>query len=242
MDPSTEKVMHSRILVVDDEPAILKLLRVLLSRAGFDVITCRNTAEAFVLMEEDSFDCVITDAIMPGMTGFDFVKAIRHHPALGALPILMLTRKREREDVKKAVEAGVSDYLVKPIDEQLLLDKVQRCLKKGLDSNSHIFELALIGDPQKAEIKIACEVVAISETGMTIQTPFPLTLDMDIQILSEIFAAMGLKQPILKFLNCEKVVLDNPVYRTRLSFMGVTEEDAKKVRGWIRREAIRRRK
>lgn len=245
---TNEKVIHSKVLVVDDEPAVLRLLQALLQRARYDVVTCRDSDSAMKHLSENSFDCIITDVIMPGLSGFEFVKTLRLHPVYGRIPILMLTRKRDRQDVKKAVEAGVSDYLVKPIDEQLLLDKVQRCMKKGQDSQSHIFELSLKANPVPAELQIACGIISVSETGLTIETDFPLTADHDFKLDNHLFEEMDLKKPILKFVNCERAEKTNDddvaekVFHTRLSFVGFTEDDLKKVRAWLRKEALRRRK
>jgi DNA-binding response OmpR family regulator len=127
-----EPAPPTRVLVVDDEPAILQFLNVLLTRSGCKVTMAESAVEARKMLDQDpkGFDCVITDAIMPEVTGYDFVTALRSDPKFVALPILMLTRKRHRKDVKLAVEAGVTDYVLKPIDDALLLEKLKICVAK----------------------------------------------------------------------------------------------------------------
>src|SRR6185312_14457496 len=89
--------------------------------------------DALRLLSQKKFDLVITDAMMPKMTGLDLVRTIRRNPSFQHLPILMLTRKSDRSDVQKALEAGITDYVLKPIDEHLLLDKVTLSLKDDED-------------------------------------------------------------------------------------------------------------
>jgi DNA-binding response OmpR family regulator len=117
---------------VDDEPAILQFLSTLLTRSHCEVTVAESAIEARKLLDKDpeAFDCVITDAIMPEITGYAFVASLRTDPRYMALPVLMLTRKRHRKDVKLAVEAGVTDYVLKPIDAALLLEKLKLCMVK----------------------------------------------------------------------------------------------------------------
>jgi len=119
-----------RVLVVDDEPAILALLVQMLTRSRCTVTTAESANQAHTLLESGTaqFDCIITDAVMPGVSGYDFVTRLRKDPRFRELPVLMLTRKRHRKDVKLAVEAGVTDYVLKPIDEALLLEKLRSCV------------------------------------------------------------------------------------------------------------------
>jgi DNA-binding response OmpR family regulator len=130
--PSSPAKPASRLLVVDDEPAVLEFLRALLSRSRYEVTTAESASEARRILDRETqaFDCVITDAIMPEVTGYAFVASLRTDPRYAQLPVLMLTRKRHRKDVKLAVEAGVTDYVLKPIDDALLLEKLKLCLSK----------------------------------------------------------------------------------------------------------------
>lgn len=235
----------ARLLVVDDEPSALKMIHMMLRKARYDVTTCSSGAEALNLIGQRSFDLVVTDAIMPTMTGYDLVKAIRRHPEMGTLPVLMLTRKRHRQDVKRAVEAGVSDYVLKPIDEHLLLDKVEMCLKKG-SGKRHMYELQLSGPEAEAELIFGCRVVSISESDFSIRATIPVDETTDFGFKSMLFEQIGIPSPVFKFLACERKEGDshfkNMPYEARFSFMGVPEQDLQKIRAWLQRETIKRRK
>lgn len=236
---------NGRLLVVDDEPAVLKLVKTMLGRAQYDVTICGSAIEGLRLMDDNPFDCVITDAIMPVMTGYELVKAIRRHPVHAAVPVLMLTRKRHRQDVKKAVEVGVTDYVLKPIDEHLLLDKVELCLKKGTGTK-HTFELSIAGEQSLAELKIDCRIITISETEMTMRLPFPVAELGTTTIASKLFDEIGIQMPYLSLVCCDRGPAIDDFrgfdYEARFAFVGVREADLMKIRAWLQKEAIRRRK
>jgi two-component system chemotaxis response regulator CheY len=236
----------AKLLVIDDEPAVLKLVKSMLNRARYEVSTCASGTEALRLIEDGAFDCIITDAVMPVMTGYDLVRAIRKHPQLSELPVLMLTRKRHRQDVKRAVEVGVSDYVLKPIDEHLLLDKVELCLRKG-GGKRHIFELTMSGEAAKAQITMPCEVSVISESDICLRVPLQLTPEHAFDFRIPVFEQLGIAPPILKFVRCE--LMYDPLrerkdlrYEARFTFVGVPEADLRKIRAWLQKEEIRRRK
>ncbi len=236
---------NGRLLVVDDEPAVLKLVKAMLGRAQYQVTICGSALEGLRLMDDNPFDCVITDAIMPVMTGYELVKAIRRHPVHATVPVLMLTRKRHRQDVKKAVEVGVTDYVLKPIDEHLLLDKVELCLKKGT-GKKHIFEFSVSGDQANAEMRLECRVITISETEMTLRLPISITEIGSTTFHSKLFDEIGIQVPYLSLVRCEQgpalADLKGFDYEASFSFVGVRESDLMKIRAWLQKEAIRRRK
>lgn len=236
-----------RLLVVDDENAVLKLVKAVLTRADYLVATCTSGAEALRLISQGRFDCVITDAVMPVMSGYDLVKGLRSNRRYHDLPILMLTRQRKPEDVKKAMSAGVNDYVLKPIDEQILLDKVGQCLKKGQIARQ-VFEAPVIESESKAELAVQSRVISLSESGLVVRLPFLLEGGLPFRLLTPIFADIGIEPPLLAFRGCEEDLQDDvPGFReypyvARLAFVGLPEPELKKIRTWALRQDIRRRK
>jgi two-component system KDP operon response regulator KdpE len=105
--------MPGRILVIDDEPQITRVLRAALSAQGFDVRTANDPEEGLRTFKEWSPDLVITDLMMPGMSGVEVTRAIRQH---AATPVLVLSvREHERSKVE-ALDAGADDYVTKPFE------------------------------------------------------------------------------------------------------------------------------
>ncbi len=116
-----------RILVVDDDPAALALVEKILRSDSCLVTSVEAGAQALNQLRTGSpgFDLLIVDALMPYMDGYELVREIRADAQLTNTPILMLTSKRQREDLKKAVAAGVNDYIMKPVDMALLKEKAR---------------------------------------------------------------------------------------------------------------------
>jgi two-component system KDP operon response regulator KdpE len=117
-----------RILVVDDEPQITRVLRASLASSGYEVILARDGVEAFDLFRESTPDLVITDLFMPRMDGIGLTRAIRQ---IGDTPIIVLS-VREQETMKvAALDEGADDYVTKPFSMQELLARVRAQLRKS---------------------------------------------------------------------------------------------------------------
>lgn len=235
---------NPKVLVIDDEPSALKLVRALLTDAAYDVTVCDRPSEGLKLLSQMPVDCVITDAMMPEMSGLELVRSIRSQPSLARIPILMLTRKRQREDVTSAIQAGVTDYVLKPVDEQLLLDKIELCLSKGL-GRKFVFRHFLNDARPNAGIQLEASIVSISESDMVLHTHCPAHSKLRFRLDSRIFAEIGIRQPEMAFVSCRPLssnVDSDFEYEVTYSFVGVPEEDLRKIRGWVRMREIQRRK
>ena len=117
-----------RILVVDDEPQITRVLRASLTSSGYDVLLARDGIEAFDLFRESVPDLVITDLFMPRMDGIELTRAIRQ---TADTPIIVLS-VREQETMKvAALDEGADDYVTKPFSMQELLARVRAQLRKS---------------------------------------------------------------------------------------------------------------
>lgn len=114
-----------RILVVDDDPTSLRIVRSLLERAGHQVATARNGNEALAAALKDPPQMVVTDWMMPEIDGVELCKRLRSTVAGRDLYILILTGQNEEERIVEAFEAGVDDHLAKPVNSKLLLARIR---------------------------------------------------------------------------------------------------------------------
>lgn len=120
--------MPGRILVIDDEPQITRVLRAALSAQAYDVRTANDPEEGLRVYHEWPPDLVITDLMMPGISGVEVCRAIREHDAT---PILVLSvREHERSKVE-ALDAGADDYVTKPFGIQELLARVRAHMRRA---------------------------------------------------------------------------------------------------------------
>lgn len=118
---------RARILVVDDDASLRRILELQLEEAGYDVLTARDAAEALARLEEGAPALVITDLKMPGASGLDLLQALRsRHPEL----TIIITAFGSIETAVEAMKAGAYDYLTKPIDYEQLLLVVRRALER----------------------------------------------------------------------------------------------------------------
>lgn len=122
--------MSPRILVVDDEPDLLELVRFNLSQAGFEVETAATGREALERLEASPPDLVILDLMLPDVSGNDICRQIRGDPALAELPIVMLTAKSEEVDRVVGFELGADDYVAKPFSPRELTLRVRAVLRR----------------------------------------------------------------------------------------------------------------
>jgi len=128
--------VHTRILIVDDMSSLRDLLKAYLRRLGY-----RNISEAedgrvayqALLAAKASgaqFDLIISDWNMPNLDGLEFLKLVRSSPEWKNLPFLLLTTESEKAKVLEAVLANVSNYMVKPVEEEMLKDKLKKVWEK----------------------------------------------------------------------------------------------------------------
>ena len=118
-----------RILVVDDALTIRELQRSILERAGFDVRVAIDGKHALSALAEAPCDLVLTDIEMPNMDGFALTEAIRAHPTLANIPVLILSSRSSADDRQRGLDAGADGYIDKSgFDEASLLTAVNRLL------------------------------------------------------------------------------------------------------------------
>jgi two-component system sensor histidine kinase ChiS len=117
------------ILIVDDEPVNLLLLKKFLTSLNFNVLTAQNGALALQIVDTASLSLVILDVMMPGLSGYDVCSQIRKKFSPRDLPVILLTAKNTSEDLKKGFESGASDFITKPFDRDEIKARLEFHLK-----------------------------------------------------------------------------------------------------------------
>jgi CheY-like chemotaxis protein len=124
-----------KLLVVDDEPAIIELIRAILEKAGYAVMTAHDGRSAIDLIRRESLSAAILDINMPEMDGFSVLETLSGDPSCVMPKTLVLTARMGMGDVEKAIALGASDYLSKPFSDLALLRRVGRLLGEGVHLN-----------------------------------------------------------------------------------------------------------
>jgi two-component system chemotaxis response regulator CheY len=121
---------NMKILVVDDMTTMRRIVKNILKQLGFaNVEEAENGQEALQKLRAEPFGFVVSDWNMPVMTGIDMLRAIRADPQLKSLPVLMVTAEAQQANLVEAVQAGVSNYIVKPFTAETMQEKLQKIFK-----------------------------------------------------------------------------------------------------------------
>ena len=125
---------EGKILIVDDEPRIRKLVRNFLTREGYEVLEAGDGAEALhVFNTQHDLNLIILDVMMPKMNGYEVLKKIRE---TSKIPIIMLTAKTSEEDELQGFNLGVDEYIGKPFSPKILVARVNAVIRRGQTDNA----------------------------------------------------------------------------------------------------------
>ena len=128
------------ILLVEDEPEIRDMLNFALSRAGFHVVEAATAEDAMIRLDGGLPNLLIVDWMLPGMSGVEMARRVRHDDHTGELPIIMLTARGEETDKLKSFDSGVDDYMTKPFSPRELVARVKALLRRSGAPDSDVLE------------------------------------------------------------------------------------------------------
>lgn len=122
--------MGYKILVVDDEPPIVRLMEFILARQGHEMVVAVNGEEALARVREHDPDLVLLDIMMPRIDGYEVARRLRADPEHQDIAIIMLSAKAQEEDIRKGMEVGVNEYITKPFSPEHLVHVVTGYLSR----------------------------------------------------------------------------------------------------------------
>ena len=169
-----------RILLVDDELSVQKLLAYPLRKEGYDVIPALDGREALERLRDDNFDLVVLDVMLPRMDGFDVCRAIRSR---STVPIIMLTAKTEETDKVLGLELGADDYITKPFSVREFRSRVKAVLRRAALAQPE----AQFEEPIEAgELSIDFEKRSVTVRGESVRLTY-----VEFEILAALARAPG---------------------------------------------------
>ncbi len=125
---STAPDLRVKILVVDDEPKVIELIRKMLEGYGYGVVSAADGPEALQQAREHRLDLILLDLAMPNMHGLEVLTQLRASKITSQIPVIVVTAHNDTRSILKAKELYVAEYLTKPFDLDALLDAVRRSL------------------------------------------------------------------------------------------------------------------
>ncbi|MFN5515904.1 MAG: response regulator transcription factor [Cyanobacteriota bacterium] len=163
---------HSRLLLVDDDPNLILLVKDYLEFQGYEVATAENGREALEILEQKVPDMIICDIMMPEMDGYALIEKIRQDSRLSWIPVMFLSAKGQSQDRVKGLNTGADVYLVKPFEPEELVAQVESSLRQtrrlmGLNSRPSDDNLRIQVSPQVELTPTERKVVQFVSQGLS---------------------------------------------------------------------------
>ena len=150
--------MKASILLVEDEPQICRVVKAYLEQADYTVTTANNGKDALRLATGESFDLIILDLMLPGISGEEICQRVRHQ---SDVPIIMLTAKSGEEQRIVGLELGADDYIVKPFSPRELVARVKALLRRTSGNTTGVMAEILRFDQGRLEIHLGAKEVRV---------------------------------------------------------------------------------
>jgi len=122
--------MAKKILIVDDEPEIVKMVTLRLKASGYEILSGTTGEDALKLTKEQNPDLILLDVMMPPPNGFKVCRTLKDDPDYKHIPIILLTAKATESDQFWGTESGADDYVTKPYNAEELLEKIKKLLEE----------------------------------------------------------------------------------------------------------------
>lgn len=122
----SQKLRKRTVLLVDDEPEILSFLEKMLRACNYAVLKASDGVAALKIISREKPDLVLTDLMMPEMSGYALIRILKQDPATAGIPVIMISCKGTVDEVNKGLECGADDHVSKPVDFNLLLPKIAK--------------------------------------------------------------------------------------------------------------------
>src|SRR4051812_3320440 len=117
-----------RVLIVEDSPTQAKKLQLVLDSLGYDLVLARDGAKGLETFAGGDFDLVLSDVVMPGLSGYELCRSIKNHPRGASVPVVLLTSLNKPIDIIRGLECGADNYISKPFHEDALAGRIQAIL------------------------------------------------------------------------------------------------------------------
>ncbi|UNC90880.1 response regulator transcription factor [Candidatus Contubernalis alkaliaceticus] len=156
--------MNKKVLIVDDEESILKLIQFNLEKSGFEVVTAEDGLRALELVKQNEPDLIILDIMLPGIDGIEVCRSLRKEDI--NLPVLMLTAKEDEIDKILGLEIGADDYMTKPFSVRELIARVKALLRRSFQYGDKGEERLRVNDlevfPDRYEVMVRGESITLT--------------------------------------------------------------------------------
>jgi len=226
--------MSKRILLVDDNPDTARYARMILNRQRYDVEVATSGRQALDMAGASQPNLVLLDLRMPGLDGFAVLQVLKSSPTLKKIPVVVLSGKRKREDVARAIREGAADYVTKPIDEDVLLTKIRSVLQvedgtEEPEEDSSRFAQRVVNEEGTVTIQGQVEVASENEVLFFMQ--IRLEPKQSVELSMPLFAQLGIEHPLARIVSRSPGERDgHPGFFYCMELVGLPEADRQRLR------------
>lgn len=158
-------MLKQRILVVDDDKEVVRLVRAYLEREGYDVLVAYDGETAVHILRRDQPDLLLLDLMLPDRDGWDITRLVRGDPALASIPIIMLTARVEDTDKIIGLEIGADDYVTKPYNPREVVARVRARLRTQESLLPRVLRVdGLEMDLERREVRVGDRLIELTPT------------------------------------------------------------------------------
>lgn len=165
-----------KIIIVDDDPDIIRLVTENLEKNGYDIRPATTGKEALDLLKQDRPDLVILDLILPDMDGLEICKKLKNDSSMNGVGLLMLSSRDDEADIVTGLELGGDDYVTKPVSSRVLLARVRAVLRRRQeqpeDEDSVVQYDEFTIDPRRVEVRYKDELLNLTRSEFRIMHLF----------------------------------------------------------------------
>lgn len=211
------------ILVIDDDPDVQIYLKKILENAGFKFSQALDVQEGISKIQEVVPHLVLLDYRLQEDVGFKIIQFMKKVPAFRNIPIIMMSATINKKLIIKSIEAGATEFIAKPLQAPMLIQRLKKILKD--------FALPIIhlGENNLAQATSVGDIIKINELGFFLQSSIKLAKGAKLQVKSDFLKTMG-ASPCLTETQTEAIVANPGVYRNEVRFRGMDEKTARKIR------------
>lgn len=219
--------MMGRALLLDDNPTDLRVVSRVLERAGFGCDVFTNHAEALEFINSNSPQLIFLDLQMPMKSGYDLIQIFKSHSNTSTTPIIIISGKNRADDVKKAVQLGANDYIIKPLDPLVLLEKIRK-----IKENSPLEYTGIAIPPDQFKGIHFCtnlKLIALSEFGVQVESQENFSPGETAELASLPKELFGSERAFVRCLSSDFLESTN-VYLIQFTFVGLGEAQRQSIR------------
>ncbi len=218
------------ILLIDDAEDVRLLGRKILENDGALVQTASSVEEAKICLEKKIPHLIILDLQMNGQDGFDFLRFRRESLEVKRVPVLVMSGLTDKDSVIKAISLGADAYLLKPLRNTALLQKVSKILKVA---GTHSFQFSEKERPE-VTLTLNAEIFALSEAGMDVVAPAKIAAGAAVNLSTTLLNELKLDSCPLRNTQLGGKYSQPGYYLNRVNFVGIGEEAVKNIRNFMR--------